>query len=320
MIFNSSPIAPIEALPAEILQEIFLLTDMDVHLPRASLTLSCKLSDPYVLSLFCEKAFRTTSLSPNQAMNYRERQKRVLLQRQLFGMRWMTWSFFSPFLQRWKNQISARKSSRSCLSQTHRQIAGGFHSARGRLSEPCPFIPEVICSLPDKLLRGPFTKDKLNFLRCLLSISNASVDWANKESVRLSILAKREAILERNLEAVHLLSGTRRLAKAPNLELVKFAVIEGGCDRSIVLELMTAAREWGHRRWADVELDAWVAREAAQGSLKARWLRIKLDELRYGKFPDPKTGDYVGDYLVVKPRVGKGLAVRFYTEGTIRAI
>jgi hypothetical protein len=101
----------------------------------------------------------------------------------------------------------------------------------------------------------------------------------------------------------------RRLAKAPNLDLVKFAVIEGGCDRSIVLELMTAAREWGHRRWVDVELDAWVVQEGARGNPKARWLRIKLDELRFGKFPDPKTGDYVGDCLIVKRRAERGLAM-----------
>jgi hypothetical protein len=65
------------------------------------------------------------------------------------------------------------------------------------------------------------------------------------------------AILEGNLEAVYLFSRVRRLGKAPNLGLVKFAVLEGGCDRSIVFELITAGRLWGHRRWEDVELDAW---------------------------------------------------------------
>lgn len=290
-------LSPIERLPAEILQEIFPLTHMDPNLPKASLTISRKLSDRYVLSRFCDKAFQQ-SVSSNTAVNYRERQERWRLQRQAFDLRWMTWDFFSWYLQRWKRRIATHPGEH--LNRTQWPAMVGCRWLRCKINSYNHEIPQIICPLPNKLLRGPFTEEKLSFLGCLLNISNASVDWASRASVRLSTLAKREAILERNLEAVHLLSRTRRLAKAPNLELVKFAVIQGGCDRSIVLELMIAAREWGHRRWGDVELDAWVAREAAKGNPKARWLRLKLDDLRFGRFPDPKTGDYVGDCLVLK--------------------
>jgi hypothetical protein len=127
-----------------------------------------------------------------------------------------------------------------------------------------------------------------------------SVDWADKNAVRVAVQGKREAIMDRNLDAVHIFSRTRRLGRAPNLELVKFAVLEAGCDRSIVLDLMIAAREWGHRRWNDVELDAWVARQEAKGEPKGKWLRTKLEELRAGRYPDAKTGDYVGDLLEVR--------------------
>lgn len=163
-----------------------------------------------------------------------------------------------------------------------------------------PWLPHIICSIPDKLLKSPFTQDKLAFLRCLLAISQASVDWARPESVRLSTFAKRHAILDRNLEAVHLFSQSRRLAKAPTLDLVRFAVLEGGCNRSVVLELMIAARAWGLRNWENVELDAWVARETARGNPKGKWLGLKLVELRCGRYPDAGSGDYQGDRLVVK--------------------
>jgi hypothetical protein len=127
-----------------------------------------------------------------------------------------------------------------------------------------------------------------------------SVDWADKNAVRVAVQGKRDAIMERNLDAVQIFSRARRLGRAPNLELVKFAVLEAGCDRSIVLNLMVAAREWGHRRWNDIELDAWVSRQEENGEPKGKWLRIKLEELRSGRYPDAKTGDYVGDLIEIR--------------------
>ncbi|KIV99914.1 uncharacterized protein PV09_08441 [Verruconis gallopava] len=297
---KSYAVAPVERLPCELIQHIFLLTDMDTNLPRASPLLSRSLLDQYILLKYCERAFARPSNS-NQAVNYRERLERRQRQIKAFSMNWMTWSFFSSFLIWWKERSAAADMGHLDPGQFELELSDEKRQLQARRSNlSCPWLPEIVCPLPNKLLRGPFTPEKLAFIRCLLSISNASVDWASKESVRLSTAAKVEAILERNFEAVHLLSRNRRLAKAPNLELVKFAVIEGGCDRSIVFELMTAARQWGLRRWVDVELDAWVAREIAKGNPKARWLRLKLEELRFGNYPDPKTGDYAGDGLMVK--------------------
>ena len=62
-----------------------------------------------------------------------------------------------------------------------------------------------------------------------------------------------------------------------------------------------------------MELDAWIAQETAKGNPKARWLNIKLVELRSGRYPSPNTGDYVGDRLEVKARtaVDVGIGSRF---------
>jgi len=214
-------------------------------------------------------------------------------------MRWMTWDFFSWYLS-WRHQqytTTATAKPVSMISAPKENRNGYWEDD---LKIHLPWLPLLVCSIPDKLLKSPFTPSKLAFLRCLLSISRSSIDWANPSSVRLSVLAKRQAILDRNLDAVHLISHSRRLSKAPTMELVRFAVLEGGCDRSIVLELMSAARAWGHRRWEDVELDAWVARERARGNPKGKWLGVKLVELRSGLYPNSATGDYDGDRLVVK--------------------
>jgi hypothetical protein len=295
---HQSKLAPIERLPTEITQDIFLQS-LNLSFPRASLSISQKLNDLYIYNTVADHAFKFKDPFPRKVP-----ESVVENQTQLFSMRWMTWDFFTQYLSR-------HVKSKSCgcpigIKCHDKAGCGGQDSSENQASKYSyneiylPGIPDIRCSLPTKLTRGPFTDDKISFLLCLLRISKMSVDWANKDAVRIASLGKREAIMERNLDAVHMFSRVRRLGKAPNLKLVKFAVMEAGCDRSIVLNLMTAAKEWGHRRWNDVELDAWVARQEAKGNPKGKWLRIKLDEVRYGRMPDPTTGDYRGDILEVR--------------------
>jgi hypothetical protein len=297
---NASPqLAPIELLPVEITQNIFLRT-LNLNLPLASPAIASKLEDKHVYRLVCDHAFSYDALPTIPKPKHPS-----IYQNQLFAMRWMRWEFF-------KEYISQKVPPQACgclvLIDCH---------DRGRATTDCNCtipdcklrrhgndksinLPRIRCSLPQKLLRGPWTDDKIRFLNCLLRISNMSVDWADKNAIRVAVQGKREAIMDRNLDAVHIFSRTRRLGRAPNLELVKFAVFEAGCDRSIVLNLMIAAREWGHRRWNDAELDAWVVRQEAKGDPKGKWLRTKLEELRSGMYPDAKTGDYIGDLLEVR--------------------
>lgn len=176
--------------------------------------------------------------------------------------------------------------------------------------------------LPLKLLHGPWTDDKIQFLRFLLWTTSMTVDWTNPVMRQAVLDGKKEAILEKNLEAVQLLNHNRRLGKAPSLDLIRFAVLEGGCERSIVYDLMDTARTWGLTGdgWNDDVLDKWCEEQAAAGNPKGSWLQRKLTELRttteaaaeegsneqkvsYGRL-DPKEGDYEdveGDKLVVTP-------------------
>ena len=86
-----------------------------------------------------------------------------------------------------------------------------------------------------------------------------TVDWADPEVRRLALEGKKQAILEKNLEVVEIFNHNRRLGKAPGLATVRFAVLEAGCDRSIVYDLLATAQAWGVRNesWEDSELDEW---------------------------------------------------------------
>ena len=88
--------------------------------------------------------------------------------------------------------------------------------------------------------------------------------------------------MERNHDAVELFNHNRRLGKAPDLATVRFAVIDGQCDRSIVFDIMATARLWGLQgnSWRCAELDQWCQRRIEAGDPKGNWLQLKLQELR----------------------------------------
>jgi hypothetical protein len=292
----SPKLAPIETLPTEITQDIFLRC-LNTNLPLASPYISAKLQDFHIYNLLCDYAFGYTT-SPI----FVKPQRRIENQTELFQRRWMTWPFFEQYLTKRVppfpcgcpiyvecTELGGCKESQSGADTSTRQHP-----------DPSPRLLDIRGALPRKLTHGPWSSEKLSFLRCLLRISKMSIDWTDRDAIRTARQGKRDAIMERDLDAVHMFSRVRRLGKAPDLALVKYAVLEAGCDRSIVLNLMTAAKEWGHRQWQDLELDAWIAREEAKGNPKAKWLKIKLDELRFGRMPDPTTGDYRGDILEVR--------------------
>jgi hypothetical protein len=169
---------------------------------------------------------------------------------------------------------------------------------------PRSHLPElafVRCRFPAKLLHGPWTKDKVEFLRFLLWTTSMTVDW------ELVLQGRTEAIMQRRLDVIELFNNNRRLGKAPTLAHVRFAVVEGGCDRSIVFDTLKAAYRWGYHKpgwnWESEALDQWCEEAIKAENPKGKWLQLKLKELRRGSYLvlHPKTGDYddvEGDKLV----------------------
>ena len=163
-------------------------------------------------------------------------------------------------------------------------------------------IKSISCPIPTKLTRGPFTPDKVAFLQFLLKATRISIDRADKEAIRIATRGRREAIRDRNYDASYLFAHSRRLCNAVTLELIKFAVIDCNCDRSIVFDLMVAAKQSRWIWWHDVELDAWLVRQEACGNPKGKWLKVKLEELRQGGWPARETANYeAADVLQTLP-------------------
>jgi hypothetical protein len=177
-------LAPFERMPAELVQHVFFLADMNPSLPRASVPLSRVLTDRFVLSQTCRKAF-SQSNATTRAEQQRERQKLVRMQEDVFSMRWMTWPFFSWFLTWWV-LLGPNSTPASCDVLVHGIATGTAAQSRH------PIHPTILCAIPSKLLSAPFTPDKLEFLRCLLTISQTSVDWSNAAAVKQATHAKRE--------------------------------------------------------------------------------------------------------------------------------
>jgi len=293
------PLSALEELPTEILQEIYRWS-RNLNLPLSSPHISLKLSSNIVYTWTCDYAFYNPWPVRSPI--------RTEVQQQLFSRRWMTWQFFKQYLIRfdhpdacmcWHILLGQQCDGQrypSCLFSLPTRACRG-----GRLNNQIG-IKSISCPIPTKLTRGPFLPDKVAFLQFLLKETTMSIDRADREAIRTATRGRREAIRDRKYDVSYLFAHSRRLGNAVTLELIKFAIIDCNCDRSIVFDLMIAAKESKWSWWNDVELDAWVARQEAAGNPKGRWLKVKLEELRGGQWPKLETANYeAADVLQILP-------------------
>ncbi|KAF2269773.1 hypothetical protein CC78DRAFT_528941 [Lojkania enalia] len=312
-------ISALERLPAELIQPIFLQSGPNLALVDVSPYIAAKLANNYLYKTICETYF-------TRDLNSRSEQSSA--QTRIFASKWMTWDYFKSFVMRtWSSMgcLCGKTPNEGCFDP---QWPPNFEDATAMAfsRRHIPALSYIKCRIPVKLLHGPWNRSKAQYLRFLLWTTSMTVDWASPETRRLALEGKKEAILDRNLEVVELFNHNRRLGKAPNMDMVRFAVMEAGCDRSIVYDTMAMAREWGLRgdSWKCNKLDTWCEAKLEQGDPKGKWLQLKLKELRttYESrdwirstmtgdqevgcgYMHPKTGDYDdvdGDKLVITPR------------------
>ncbi|KAL1593156.1 hypothetical protein SLS60_010763 [Paraconiothyrium brasiliense] len=304
----------IERLPTELIQPIFLASGPNLALPLASHYIAAKLSHKSTYNAVCTQYLKERRVhSPDASLN----------RTRLFASRWMTWEYFKSFLLYAFDRIGClcgMTAEEGCFDA---QWPPNFEDATTMTFNRChcPALTYVKCRLPVKLLHGPWTQDKVQFLLFLLWTTSMTVDWANPEVSHIAREGKKQAFLEKNLEAVQLFNHNRRLGRSPNLDSVRFAVIEAGCGRSIIYDTMASARLSGlrGRDWNCAELDEWCKERIEAGDPKGTWLKVKLQELRqvdiklfksssgedyereiYGEI-NSETGDYnaEGDTLVI---------------------
>jgi hypothetical protein len=298
-------LAPIESLPTELLQPIFTAADHDVALVKASPYIAARLSSEYIYHLTCDYYL-------NEVHDNRVEQSAA--QTLIFASKWMTWAFFQSWILRRfgpNGCLCDQTQDKGCFDA---QWPPNFDDATKMVfsRSHLPRLAFVKARIPKKLLCGPWTQDKIEFLRFLLWITSMSVD---PEALQAAVEERKQATLERNLEAVELFNHNRRLGRAADLDTVRFAVIEAGCDRSVVYDTLLAANLWNTSRKSrhSSELHGWCEAKTAHGDPRGAWLQKKLEEshifrnakeaeeadertqgrIRSGVL-DPSTGNYNG--------------------------
>ena len=127
-----------------------------------------------------------------------------------------------------------------------------------------------------------------------------TVDWMDPETAQVAIDGRKQAMLDRNLEAVELFNHNRRLGRPADLEMVLFAVMHAGCDRSIVYDTLLAANMWYGQKTArcSAELNKWCKYRIANGDPKGRWLQKKLwESCILDHRGDAETREHIRQYL-----------------------
>ncbi|KAF2746261.1 hypothetical protein M011DRAFT_377227, partial [Sporormia fimetaria CBS 119925] len=267
-------LTPLELLPSELLQYIFHLSGYALSLPLSSRLLSSKLSDPYTLRNVCIHYLKPTPEGAFAAP--------PSLQSQLFTFKWLTWQFFKDiYLTKTYAEMGCLCGSTACADPIW---PPDFDVVAQRMSFDKPrHLPELSylkCRLPAKLLHGPWTNDKIAFLRFLLLTTGMTVDWADSATRALVNQGRKDAVLERALGAVDAFNNNLRLGKSPGVAHIRFSVLEGGCDRSVVFNTMVAARKWSLREyeWDFGDLVEWAKEREREGDRKGMWLKVKLRE------------------------------------------
>lgn len=95
--------------------------------------------------------------------------------------------------------------------------------------------------IPEKLLHGPWTKDKASLLYVLVSL-NGEIDWAGSLAGETAKSGIKEAIKEENEYAVAALSVLLGVPRALTTDMLRYAVIECNCSVNILRHLLFNAQ------------------------------------------------------------------------------
>jgi hypothetical protein len=298
------PASPIERLPAELLQPIFVASSYNLALAQASNLMGARLSDEYIYNSACAHYL-------GDACN--SHAERSTAQAFIFSRKWMTWAFFKTWIVKAygpKGCLCGRTPTEGCFDA---QWPPNFEDVTTMVftRSHLPRLAFIRGRLPPKLLHGPWTPERIQFLRFLLWLTSMTVDWSDSEARRAAMEGRQSAMLDRSLNAVELFNHNRRLGKASTLETVRFAVMEAGCDRSIVYDTMLTAHMWGLRgeSWQCCVLDQWCEERIAEQDKNGRWVQTKLKVLRSGADISNLKDDSRDEYALVSDNPGEELIV-----------
>lgn len=149
----------------------------------------------------------------------------------------------------------------------------------------CPLV-SIQTKIPVKLLRGPWTEDRISFLYAL-GIGGANFDRESKLVREIVKQGLMEAIREDNYPAIWMIERVSfnfnlnldcahpSLMLMPDIEHLRLAVIECGCRKDIAGCLLSME----NRITTDPALVSWAEKKKEQGDEKGQWLLDTLERL-----------------------------------------
>ncbi|KAL8894850.1 MAG: hypothetical protein Q9207_008394 [Kuettlingeria erythrocarpa] len=173
----------------------------------------------------------------------------------------------------------------------------GFSWTRAYFREPQPALSTKFrlrkgCEVPTRLLHGPWTKEKKQFL-CFMIFAGPTWDPVGSNNLEVADQSLREAIVQGNTEVVAIL---REIFFTPyphripvTVEHLRLAVFQGGGNPKII-ELLTPSRmadqhfDWGQDDivdWANGQKDREGGREDGRGA----WLLERIDRVARKDYP-----------------------------------
>lgn len=264
-------------LPQELLELIFLYS-MNTSLPLASPLLGRKLSSTAVM---LEYTMRTFFHSVDHTTNYRDRKKRgdPRAQSELLARRFFTWEFFRKYVQRSHDAMIALRGKaweKTGVAVPGLKLFDGLWPFRFT-TIPYLAFADGFC-IPEKLLHGPWDEEKVNLLYVLVSLSG-EIDWEGSMAGETAKLGIKEAVTEENERAVAALATLLGVPKQIDTGLLRYAVLECGCNINIMRHLLFNAQILAQNvskdvlDFLDTRLWAWADANGEKGDVLKNMLR-----------------------------------------------
>jgi hypothetical protein len=276
----------LEELPTEVLQAIFEYS-ANLDLPLASPRLASQLASRHLY-----QSLTSIILLPASDVDV-DSKADICAAKRLINSRFFTW----PFLRSWLHE---QFQARHLLPDWQNAFGLVFGTEVDRVSieqqeEWTWFIlrPRPIQRLPPpvKLLRGPFTEDKIRLLRFFARTFRPNPDELDSiyaERVREGL---QQAVSE---GATDTLPSFWILGMQPDTELLRLAVIDSGCDKELVRSLVNRIYNLTSGPldidFLDPALWSWAEKAQASGNGKGPWLKDLLkDAARESSRKDAET-------------------------------
>ncbi|CAO1598770.1 MAG: hypothetical protein LQ349_008868 [Xanthoria aureola] len=181
----------------------------------------------------------------------------------------------------------------------------------------CGFELRYPCEIPTKVLHGPWSQTKLNFLRSLFN-AGATLDWETSNNGEVAETSLREAIVQGDTSFLHLMLRKPEIAPSDSMEEIdswpsspaipitqehlRLAIFDGGCNTRIVNMLLGRGVSHGLRlddddnlNWSlrldDNEMLDWATAKSEEGDERGKWLLQTIGDWE----TDRKKGHRISD-------------------------